>query len=485
VDAAGNVSGANINTTGLFNGKDLNLTGNATVAGFTTVTGNVTGGNIVTSNTVQASNLVLGNNASVFGNVGVAGNVTGANLVTTGTTFSNNLVMTGTANIAGNANVTGSLSSATLRVTGVANVGGVANVVGNIIGGANAIIAGYANIGGNIIGGGNLTLPDDIYANNAYLRSFVYANANVSAGNVISNAKITGQDLLINNDGQVTGNLIVNQDLVINGNLAYVNVTSLAVEDPIIGLGRGANNTPLTNNDGKDRGTSMYYFSATEKTSFMGYDNSAVRMIAAQSVSIANEVVSISDWGDFQTGNIYGNSLTLSGNGVISAASMAMSGNVSANNLTVSNIARVDILGVGMAPAAGNVTGDVYVLNQVFAYGTSDLAFKENVMPITNAVNIVANIGGHTFDWSENYVDSHGGEDGFFIVKHDFGVIAQDVQKAFPLAVRTREDGTLAVDYQKLSALAMAAIKELNEKVDTQASVIEDLLARVTKLESL
>lgn len=41
------------------------------------------------------------------------------------------------------------------------------------------------------------------------------------------------------------------------------------------------------------------------------------------------------------------------------------------------------------------------------------------------------------------------------------GVIAQDVQKVFPIAVRTRPAGSLAVDYEKLSTLAFAAVSEL------------------------
>jgi hypothetical protein len=45
-------------------------------------------------------------------------------------------------------------------------------------------------------------------------------------------------------------------------------------------------------------------------------------------------------------------------------------------------------------------------------------------------------------------------------------VIAQDVQRVFPIAIRTRPDGTLAVDYEKLCALAFAAIKELKAEVD-------------------
>ena len=65
-----------------------------------------------------------------------------------------------------------------------------------------------------------------------------------------------------------------------------------------------------------------------------------------------------------------------------------------------------------------------------------------------------------------SYINSHGGLDDYFQHKEDFGVIAQDVQEVFPVAVRVRQDGTLAVDYEKLCALAFAAIREQQEQID-------------------
>jgi hypothetical protein len=41
------------------------------------------------------------------------------------------------------------------------------------------------------------------------------------------------------------------------------------------------------------------------------------------------------------------------------------------------------------------------------------------------------------------------------------------VQQVFPEAVRKRPDGSLAVDYEKLSALAFAAIVELTKRVES------------------
>jgi hypothetical protein len=120
--------------------------------------------------------------------------------------------------------------------------------------------------------------------------------------------------------------------------------------------------------------------------------------------------------------------------------------------------------------AVGSVTanttdGAIWASNNITAFASSDIRFKENVRDIPNALEKVETIGGKLFDWTAQYIESMGGEHSYFMHKSDAGVIAQDVEKALPELVRTREDGSLAVDYPKLVALAFAAIKELSEKV--------------------
>jgi len=121
---------------------------------------------------------------------------------------------------------------------------------------------------------------------------------------------------------------------------------------------------------------------------------------------------------------------------------------------------------VGVGTAASTANGEIRATNNITAYYTSDKKFKENVQDIPNALEKVDAIGGKLFDWTDEYIQEHGGEDGYFIQKSDFGVIAQDVQSVFPLATRKRTDGSLAVDYEKLCALAFAAIKELKSEVE-------------------
>ena len=120
----------------------------------------------------------------------------------------------------------------------------------------------------------------------------------------------------------------------------------------------------------------------------------------------------------------------------------------------------------GVGTAASGTTGEIRATNNVTAYYSSDRILKENIRDIPDALSKACAIGGKLFDWTDDYLAKHGGADGYFVQKSDFGVIAQDVEAQFPVAVRKREDGTLAVDYEKMCALAFAAIAELRAEID-------------------
>ena len=135
-----------------------------------------------------------------------------------------------------------------------------------------------------------------------------------------------------------------------------------------------------------------------------------------------------------------------------------------ANALNTSGNYQLGSLGVGTA--ASGVAGEIRSTGDVTAFFASDARLKENIRPIEGALGIVLAIGGKAFDWNETHLQARGGEDGLFVRKADFGVIAQDVEQVFPLAVRTRPNGFLAVDYAKLAALAFQAIAELKQEVN-------------------
>lgn len=135
-----------------------------------------------------------------------------------------------------------------------------------------------------------------------------------------------------------------------------------------------------------------------------------------------------------------------------------------ANGLNPSNNYQVNSLGVGTA--ASGLTGEIRATNNITAYYSSDIRLKTNITNISNPLDRIAMMRGVEFDWTDEYIASHGGEDGMFIRRHDVGVIAQEVENAVPEVVVDRPDGYKAVNYEKLVAVLIEAVNELQHKVE-------------------
>lgn len=145
-----------------------------------------------------------------------------------------------------------------------------------------------------------------------------------------------------------------------------------------------------------------------------------------------------------------------------------------ANALATGGNYQGNSLGVGTAPS--NVAGEIRASGNITGYYSSDARLKTNVRPISDAVERIGKIDGVFFDWTDEFIGQHGGEDDYFLRKSDVGVIAQDVQKVLPEVVAQRADGHLAVKYDRLVALLIAGVKE-------QQAQIAGLEGRITALE--
>tara|TARA_Y100000991_G_scaffold181803_1_gene144794 strand:+ start:708 stop:1493 length:786 start_codon:yes stop_codon:yes gene_type:complete len=122
-------------------------------------------------------------------------------------------------------------------------------------------------------------------------------------------------------------------------------------------------------------------------------------------------------------------------------------------------------LGIGTT-SVGATSGEVRATNEITAYYSSDERLKENITTIEDALEKVNAIRGVEFDWKADHIKKRGGEDGYFVRKHDVGIVAQEVAKVCPEVVAEREDGTLGVKYEKLIGLLVQAINELSAKVN-------------------
>lgn len=196
--------------------------------------------------------------------------------------------------------------------------------------------------------------------------------------------------------------------------------------------------------------------------------------VDADTANTAGKVVARDGSGNFSAGTITAN---LTGN-VTGNLTGNVTGNTSGSAATFTSTSQnSQFNSVGVGTAGSGTAGEIRATNNITAYYSSDIKFKENVQEIADASSIVRAIGGKYFDWTDAYIAEHGGADGYFVQKQDFGVIAQDVKRVFPRAVRTRPDGSLAVDYEKLGVLAFPALVETMDRL----AVLEAAVAQLTK----
>ena len=116
--------------------------------------------------------------------------------------------------------------------------------------------------------------------------------------------------------------------------------------------------------------------------------------------------------------------------------------------------------------------GDLHVDGDVIAFSTtvSDERLKENIQVVDNALDKVSQLKGVTFDWKKD------GE-------HSAGLIAQDVEKVLPSAVKEKglpfkaddDQEYKTVEYSQVTSLLVEAIKELKEENKLLRAEIESL----------
>lgn len=98
----------------------------------------------------------------------------------------------------------------------------------------------------------------------------------------------------------------------------------------------------------------------------------------------------------------------------------------------------------------------------------SDERLKKNIVGLENALAKVMKLKGHAFEWKSNH-------------EKTIGLIAQEVQEVYPELVNKGTDGMLGVDYGKLIAPVIEAIKELKKENDDLKAQVQELKASIKK----
>lgn len=101
------------------------------------------------------------------------------------------------------------------------------------------------------------------------------------------------------------------------------------------------------------------------------------------------------------------------------------------------------------------IQGGLEVTQDIIAFTGSDSRLKDNKKNISNALDLVDQLNGISFEWNEK-----SGRTG-----KDYGVIAQEVESILPEIVKTRDNGFKAVKYERLIPLLIEAVKDLNRQL--------------------
>ena len=288
----------------------------------------------------------------------------------------------------------------------------------------------------------------------------------LTAGNVTTNANLTGHVTSVGNtttiaSGVVTSAMIVDGTIV-NGDIS----ASAAIVDTKLATISTA---------GKVSNSATTATNANTASAIVARDasgNFSAGTITATLTGAASSVANTLTIGSGLGGSSYNGSaaVTITNTGVtsnVAGTGITVSGATGAVTISIpqaiTTTSNVQFGGVGVGTAGA--TNEVRATGEVTAFYSSDARLKENVTPITNALEKLSQIRGVEFDWTQSHIDSRGGEDGYFVRRHDVGVIAQEVEAVLPEVVADREDGFKAVKYEKMIPLLIEAIKELQAEV--------------------
>jgi len=130
-----------------------------------------------------------------------------------------------------------------------------------------------------------------------------------------------------------------------------------------------------------------------------------------------------------------------------------------------------------------HVNGDIAAGGHIYYHNSiiveSDLRFKENIALLPDPISKLENLRGVSFDWKRADFKEKNFPEG-----RQIGVIAQELEKEYPELVSTDDKGYKSVDYGRLTAVLLEAIKEQQREIRHQGEEIEELKKDIVVLKN-
>jgi hypothetical protein len=253
------------------------------------------------------------------------------------------------------------------------------------------------------------------------------------------------------------------------------------IQNTLVGDGAGQDNTgdqnaffgfvagqrSTTGNNNTFIGSRAGQFNSTESNNtFIGFNTGGADNFTNATAVGANAFVE------------QNNSLVLGGiSGVNGATAMTDVG------IGVTNPARrLDVNGIIRVGSTTGTIGCVEDRDGTVIAGTcaSDERFKKNITSFGKVLNNFSKLRPVNYFWrADQFSDQR------FGAKQSYGLIAQEVETAFPELVTTDEKGFKAVNYSKLPLLTIQAVNELKAENDALKSRLEKQQAEIDDLKKL
>ncbi len=110
--------------------------------------------------------------------------------------------------------------------------------------------------------------------------------------------------------------------------------------------------------------------------------------------------------------------------------------------------------------------------------GCSDLRYKTDIEPLTDSLNKVLSMHGMRYQWNQEAFPNRG-----FGEEPQIGFSGQELEVICPEVVSTDLEGYKYIDYSRLTPVLVEAIKEQQQLIEQQESVLREALAKIAQLE--
>ena len=494
----------NLNTTANYTFANIttdnaNL-GNAATANFFIGSGNnlsnIQGANVTgavssatTAGTVTTNAQPNITSVGTLSSLTVTGNITGSNLVTAGKVYSSEFINGGTG-IYLSAGPSGYINFFT---TGgdKASISDTGNIIASNLIANSTVFATTANISGNINAG-------NVYANSgtigaSLLTGTVTTNAqpNITSVGTLSNLTVTGNVTAgnINAGNLLTANFIA-------GTLttaAQGNITSLGILSSLTATGNISGGNLITG--GIVSATGNGTFGNVSATTFTGALSGAattagtvttnaqpnitsVGSLTGLIVSNATGIVDFTTTANVTLGSVSnlhisggsaGQVLTTNGSNTLSwttSAGTTITDDTTTNAsyyLTFANATSGTLSTAFVSSTKSYFNPSTGQLNATDFNSLSDINYKTNIKPLTDAKSTILLMTGVSFDW----VDGTGSS---------YGFIAQDLEQIIPHVVSTNQNGAKSVNYSAIIPFLVETVKQQQQQIDNLTTIVNKIV---------